>query len=620
MLPDTLAERGPEEGLASAGPRSLIGGSPWAPADLPASAALPVPPVGEDATGLAAAESPLADAGASAHLLARQPAPWRTRAPSEPAGDVANPAANAADDTWLPASLTGADAHWLSLRPDPPIASLPPLAAAAGVTALAGQALGLSGRPLAGVAVHAAGQATTTDANGQFLLADLPAGHLVLTVDGRPASDGERSYGSFEIGVDLAAGQTTALEQPVWLPALDTAHTVPLDGPTTDEVVLTTPRIPGLEVHLPAGSTVQDRDGNAVTELGITAIPVDRPPFPLPRGVIVPIYFTVQPGGTVVSPYGARIVYPNYHQAAPGTRVDFRHYDPAERGWYVCGRGTVTPDGAQVVPDPGVAVHDLTGAMIDDPDYAPPDDSAPPDDPPPRDPPIPPDPSAPPDAPPIWGGGPFGAGSGGPGEGADPVDLASGLFVLRNADLAVPDVLPVALTRTYRQRDSHSRDFGIGSTHPHQMFLWSAAQFQQVDLVLPSGGRLHYSRTSPGISYLDAEFTQTTRPGAYYLSRIRWNGHGWDLTLQDGTVYVFGVRAPLQAIRDRWGNQVTIVRQGGAATGPIAAIRSPNGRWLELSYDPSNRISQARDNGGLAVDYTYDGGGHLSGLRYHPVS
>jgi hypothetical protein len=31
----------------------------------------------------------------------------------------------------------------------------------------------------------------------------------------------------------------------------------------------------------------------------------------------------------------------------------------------------------------------------------------------------------------------------------------------------------------------------------------------------------------------------------------KWNGSGWDVTLSDGTVYVFGVTKPLQAIRDR---------------------------------------------------------------------
>ena len=97
--------------------------------------------------------------------------------------------------------------------------------------------------------------------------------------------------------------------------------------------------------------------------LNITAIPVDRPPFPLPFFSEVPVYFTVQPGRAYLSK-GAQIVYPNYGHLRPGARVDFWNYDPAGRGWYIYGEGTVTPNGKQVVPDPGVRVWEFTGAMI----------------------------------------------------------------------------------------------------------------------------------------------------------------------------------------------------------------------------------------------------------------
>jgi hypothetical protein len=61
-------------------------------------------------------------------------------------------------------------------------------------------------------------------------------------------------------------------------------------------VVITNPHIPGLEVHLPPGTVIRDDDGQTVTELSLTPIPVDRPPFALPPGVTVPVFFTVQPG------------------------------------------------------------------------------------------------------------------------------------------------------------------------------------------------------------------------------------------------------------------------------------------------------------------------------------
>lgn len=51
--------------------------------------------------------------------------------------------------------------------------------------------------------------------------------------------------------------------------------------------------------------------------------------------------------------------------------------------------------------------------------------------------------------------------------------------------------------------DATSRPFGIGATHPYAMFLWSAQQYSEVDLVLPDGGRVHYVRTSLGTGYSD---------------------------------------------------------------------------------------------------------------------
>jgi hypothetical protein len=52
--------------------------------------------------------------------------------------------------------------------------------------------------------------------------------------------------------------------------------------------------------------------------------------------------------------------------------------------------------------------------------------------------------------------------------------LGTGLFILSRTDLFLPDVLPVALTRIYRPQDANTRPFGIGTTHPYALFLWSA--------------------------------------------------------------------------------------------------------------------------------------------------
>ena len=73
------------------------------------------------------------------------------------------------------------------------------------------------------------------------------------------------------------------------------------------------------------------------------------------------------------------------------------------------------------------------------------------------------------------------------------------------------------------------------------MFLWSAQQYQEADVILPDGGRIHYVRITPGNFFTDAVFshqetaTTAATPTAFYKSTMRWNGNGWDLTLLDGT-------------------------------------------------------------------------------------
>jgi RHS repeat-associated protein len=343
-------------------------------------------------------------------------------------------------------------------------------------------------------------------------------------------------------------------------------------------VVITTPKIPGLELHLPRGSVIKDRHGKVVREISITPIPVDRPPFPLPH-IDVPVYFTIQPGGAYVysasyQPRKARLIYPNYYDTPKGVVANFWHYDPEELGWYVYGAGKVT--GTQVVPDPGVGLYEFTGAMMDTV-------------------------NTPPGTAPAPGGGP---------DAADPVDVGTGLFVLEKTDMSLPDVLPINLTRTYRPSDPVSRSFGLGSSHPYVMRLWSAQNYQQVDLILPDGGRIHYVRTSAGTGFVTAVYEHTTTPTAFYKSRVAWNGSGWDLTLRDGTVYVFGDVAPLQAIRDRFGNSITVEHANGQF-GNVTRVVSQNGRSITFTYDGSNRITQSRDNIGRTVGYQYDASGRV---------
>jgi RHS repeat-associated protein len=291
----------------------------------------------------------------------------------------------------------------------------------------------------------------------------------------------------------------------------------------------------------------------------------------------------VQPGGGDVHVYGqtgikgARLVYPNYTNQKSGTIMDFWHYDPEKTGWHVYGKGAVTVNGRQVRPEPGVAIYEFTGAMISLS-------------------------GSPPNWWPFAGGWPWGG---------DPVDLATGLFVYDKTDLYLADVMPIALTRTYRQADTVARSFGIGARHAYDLHLWRPNfTYETADLILADGARIHYVCENPNDTLGELRFEHTTTPTAFYKSTLRWNGNGWNLTLTDGTVYVFGDNAPLQAIKDRFGNAVTLLRASGQ-TGNITRVVSPNNRWVAFTYDTASRVTQAVDNIGRTVGYQYDASGRL---------
>jgi RHS repeat-associated protein len=487
------------------------------------------------------------------------------------------------EEDWTP-DENNRHGNWRTNRPDSGWRSLKPLQAAEGITALSGQCLKLDGNPLSSVTIQISNQTAKTDQTGRFLLQDISSGHQVMIIEGRTANHGRKTYGVFKVGVDVKDRKTTVLPFTIWMPKLDMANAVTIPSPTTNDLVVSNRTIPGLELRMPAGIVVRDIEGNNVTRISMTAVPVDRPPFPLPPGVNVPVFFTVQPGGSVLIPPRAQIVYPNFTSEPAGARINFWNYDPTEKGWYVYGQGTVTEDRKQIIPDPGVVVYEFSGIMISTINR--------------------------PDGPVCDCGGSDG----------DPVNLSTGLFVLNSTDLVLPDTLPLSITRTYRPGDSGSYSFGIGATCQFDVSLFDAMpggqRYIEVYLILPDGGRIRYDRISPGTSFIDAVFENATAPTRFYKSHISWNGTGWDLTLKDGTVLSFPdafnnqqYRTGLvKGIRDRYGNRLLLNRDGNTN---LTRLTSLNGRWIDFTYDGSYRITQARDNSGRAVNYTYDASGRL---------
>jgi len=473
-----------------------------------------------------------------------------------------------------------------------PVPKAPP-----NVTAVAGRVLKLDGSPLPGVTLRIKGKSVRSDSRGQFLLTNVLAGQQDLVIDGRTASTSGHTYGVFETGVQILNGQTLVLPFAIWMTELDTVHAARIKFPTTKEVVVTTPALPGLELHIPRNAVITDIDGKVATQISITPIPLKQPPFPLPQ-VEVPIYFTIQPGGGSIwvngtgSDKGARLVYPNTYNWPTGRSVDFWNYDPyTARGWYVYGQGKVASDHKSIVPDPGTEIYQLTGAMVAGSGWGPPNGPAP-------------------------------EGTGGNPSGGEPVDLSTGLFIYEKTDLYLPDVIPISLTRVYRNGDNTSRNFGIGTTLPYDMFIvGNLNDLSWVELVLPNGGRVRFDRTQ-GNFWNTSTLQCVSSPGPFYgatftTSAPGFSGAGafWVITMRDGTVLRFlqpgNFGSPnyqgiaLSSITDRNGNTVNIFRN---SNNYITMIQSPNGRWIQLNYDTNNppRVTSAQDNLGRTIIYTYD--------------
>ncbi|MBD0369820.1 MAG: Ig-like domain-containing protein [Pyrinomonadaceae bacterium] len=504
-------------------------------------------------------------------------------------------------EEWKP-TADNFKGNWQTKEKESPLQKMEALQAGKGETALSGQVLTLKGEALPNVMIHVGNRMAKTDSTGRFLLRGVAAGRQPFNINGSTASTPTKPYGTFEGLVNIKAGETNVLPYTVWLPIIETRYLTEIPAPTTREIVATTPLIPGLEIHVPAGVHIKYPNGDLFKNLTITPIPANRTPLPLPDGVTPRLLFSLQMHGATTQRAdgkkapGLRIVYPNYGGIPAGTQVPLWDYDAAKGGWYVYGTGTVSKDGRQVVPDPGVELPGMHcyGGFFDS----------------------------------I--GASLGPAAGGSTCDGDPVDLGTGLFVYNKIDLTLPDTLPLTLTRTYRQLDYAAHAFGIGVNHPYEMTIsGDNANQSNAELVLSDGSRIKYDRTNPGANPMTFEHTGT--PTAFYKSTLVYItggrgpdglANGWDIKLKDGTVYRFFIKGrglwihsadvKLEAIVDRNGNKLSITRDQLLR---ITRITSPNGRWIDFTYDSdpnfTYRVVQAKDNIGRTVIYTYDGNNRL---------
>jgi YD repeat-containing protein len=197
------------------------------------------------------------------------------------------------------------------------------------------------------------------------------------------------------------------------------------------------------------------------------------------------------------------------------------------------------------------------------------------------------------------------------------VALDSGMFKLRQTDLFVSDVMPLALTRTYRVWDNHSRAFGVGANHPYDVCPTGTRNpYTYMDLNLEDGRQVRLDRVSKGIGYADAVFEHHATLSEFYQARVAWNGSGWTLDLRDGHKFLFpesyhsknyAQGAPIE-MRDPNGNHIQLKRD---KVRNLEELVSPSGHKISFKYDGSDRIIEAEDDAGHVRKYSYDASGHV---------
>ncbi|MEE8062283.1 MAG: Ig-like domain-containing protein, partial [Gemmatimonadales bacterium] len=456
----------------------------------------------------------------------------------------------------------------------------PPLA---GVTVTL---LGLDGE---GNLTGCAGQ-TVSDAAGNFALTNLPSscvGDQLIRYDGTTATSPPGQFAGVDLIYTIVADQATVSPVLVHLPRIDNAETVQVQQNHPVDQTFTFQTIPNLSVTVYAGTIFTLVDGTQPNPFPLTAIQVavDRLPEEMPPNTETLGAFIVafQPANATASQPVA-VSFPNLLNTAPGIQVTLSTLDPTQGTMVTYGTGTVSEDGTQVIPDFDPATPGRRFGLVHFDWHGPVQ---------------PPDPENP-------------SPESNPPQGGDPVDLSSGLLVVRKTDMVIPGRGGgISMQRTYRTLSTAAGPFGNGTNHTYGYRL--NTNFPQlggvVNLIVPDGNLFPFVRgtdgtlTNEGIPLLRGA-VMTVAPDDQV-----------DLRWQDGTVFhfvptTFQFGAALESVTDANGNRITLVRNPERPA-QITAISDPVGRTLTLSYDAADRITSIADPIGRIVQYAYNAQGTL---------
>lgn len=461
---------------------------------------------------------------------------------------------------------------------------------AGGQTTLTGRVLSTDNEPIIGATASLDGKTAMTDAAGSFLLSGITAGsNRPLMIDGRTASSPNKTYPVIIEPANIVAGQANVNPFTFYLPPIDTQYEVEVvPGQNT---VASNPRVPGLQMTIPAGANLRNRDGSPVARVSITPLAIDRTPAPLPSNIKTALVYTSQPGGAIAD-IPMPVVYPNLLGIEPNTQVNLYAFNHDTVQWYIYGTGRVSADGRTIAPE----INPSTGRLYGLPDFS-------------------------------WhfpAGGPGGdPGGGGPDKGKDcsdggmggnPVDFTTGMKIEQTQDVGFGGSLGgVQMVRIYTSDLSGaaiSGRFGRGTRDNYDVQLtgnWVVGGSGRIRMPYETTGRLfNYTSTDSSGALL---FTTNTRAGQLGDVIRKLSNGTFEYRFAEGNLLRFNSSGLLTALVDHNGNATTLTYTGSSLT----SVTDPVGRSVTLTYS-GGLVSRVTDFTGRFWTYQYGTFGGISGF------
>ena len=193
--------------------------------------------------------------------------------------------------------------------------------------------------------------AVRTDAQGQFVMTQVPVGVFKLMADGGTAQRAG-SWPTLDYDMITVSGQNNTIGMPVYLPELNPNNRVCVNETTGGTVTIA--EAPGFALTIAPGSATFP-GGSRTGCVSVTPVNLDKVPMSPGFGQQPRFIVTIQPVGTHFNP-PARMAIPNVDGLAPRAVTEMYSYDHDLASFVAIGSATVSEDGSTITSDAGSGV------------------------------------------------------------------------------------------------------------------------------------------------------------------------------------------------------------------------------------------------------------------------